>query len=89
VGDALVSFEDAAAVVQKRCAVCHSADPADRTFGIAPGGVAFDTREQIRVMAPRIHVRAVETRTMPPGNKTWLSDAERDLLARWARQSAR
>ena len=39
-------------VVTKRCAVCHSASPADRTFGVAPGGVAFDTPEQIRANPP-------------------------------------
>jgi uncharacterized membrane protein len=84
-----VTLEQATAVVRKRCAVCHSTAPADRSFGIAPGGVAFDTPEQIEALAPRIRVRAVETLTMPPNNRTWMTDAERDLLGRWVRQPTR
>jgi len=49
-----------------------------------PGGpVAFDTPEQIRALAPRIHERAVVTRTMPPANKTRITDEERAMLGRW------
>ena len=81
-----VEFSDAQAIVQKRCTVCHSASPADRTFGAPAGGVAFDTPEQIRAMAARIEARAVVTQTMPPANQTWLTDEERAALGRWARQ---
>ncbi|HEX2091930.1 MAG TPA: urate hydroxylase PuuD [Longimicrobiaceae bacterium] len=84
-----VTFADAQAVVQKRCTVCHSASPADRTFGIAPAGVAFDTPEQIRARADRILARAVETRTMPPANRTWITDQEREVLRRWVTQGGR
>ncbi|HET9984478.1 MAG TPA: urate hydroxylase PuuD [Longimicrobiales bacterium] len=84
-----VTFAEAQAVVQKRCAVCHSATAADRTFGAAPAGVAFDRPEQIRALAPRIRVRAVVTRTMPPGNKTWITPEERAVLGRWVEEGAR
>lgn len=87
-GLAPVTLEEATAVVRKRCAVCHSTSPADRSFGIAPGGVAFDTPEQIEALASRIRVRAVETLSMPPNNRTWMTDAERELLGRWVRQHA-
>lgn len=87
-GLAPVSLEEATAVVRKRCAVCHSTSPADRSFGIAPGGIAFDTPEQIEALAPRIRVRAIETLSMPPNNRTWMTDAERELLGRWVRQQA-
>jgi uncharacterized membrane protein len=83
------TFEQANAVIQKRCAVCHSASPADRTFGPAPGGVAFDTPEQILARVERIRVRAVETATMPPANKTFTTPEERALLGRWIAQGAR
>jgi uncharacterized membrane protein len=43
----------------------------------------FDTRAQIEARAARIRERAVVTRTMPPGNKTNITDAERALLGRW------
>ena len=80
-----VTFEDARHIIDRRCAVCHSARPTDLSFGVAPGGVNFDTREQIEARSARILERAVVTRTMPPANKTNVTDAERALLGRWAR----
>ena len=84
-----VTFAQANAVIQKRCTVCHSADAADRTFGVAPAGVAFDTPAQIRARIDRIRARAVETQTMPPANKTFMTAEERALLGRWIAQGAR
>ena len=78
-----VEFADVEAVIRKRCTVCHSASPAIRTFGAPAAGVAFDSPEQIRMLAPRIHARAVESRTMPPENATFMTEEERALLARW------
>jgi uncharacterized membrane protein len=79
------SFEEAHAIVQKRCTVCHSMAPADRTFGAPAGGVAFDTPAQVRAWTARIEARAVLTETMPPANQTWMTQEERALLGRWAR----
>jgi uncharacterized membrane protein len=79
-----ITFEDAYAVVQKRCTVCHSASPANAAFGAPPVGVAFDTPEQVRAQVARIYVRAIETQTMPPANQTRMTDEERTLLRRWA-----
>ena len=81
-----VSFADARHVIDRRCVVCHSSNPSDLTFGRAPGGVAFDTPDQIAARAARIRERAVVTRTMPPANKTQITDAEREILARWIAQ---
>lgn len=88
-GGGTVTFSQAHAVIQKRCTVCHSADAADRTFGAAPAGVAFDTPEQIRARLDRIRFRAVETQTMPPANKTYMTAEERVLLGRWIAQGGR
>lgn len=78
-----VTFADVRSVIDRRCTVCHSARPSDMTFGAAPGGVTFDTPDEIQSRAARIHERAVLTRTMPPANKTAMTDAERALLGRW------
>jgi uncharacterized membrane protein len=43
----------------------------------------FDTPEQILSRVARIRERAVVTRTMPPANKTHISDEERAILGRW------
>jgi uncharacterized membrane protein len=81
--DAPVTFAEARHIIDRRCAACHSATPTDLTFGAAPGGVTFDTPEEIGTRTPRILERAVVTKTMPPANKTRITDVERDVLRRW------
>ena len=83
VANRTVSFDEARRIIDRRCAACHSAQPSDLTFGAAPAGVLFDTPEQIASRIARIKERAVLTRTMPPSNKTHITDAERAILARW------
>lgn len=83
-----VTFDDARHVIDRRCGACHSAQPSDLTFGAAPAGVTFDTPSQIVAHAARIRERAVVTRTMPPANKTNITDDERALLGRWIDQGA-
>ena len=83
-----VSFPEARRVIDRRCAACHSAAPSDVSFGVAPGGVMFDTPEQILAHVTRIQERAVATRTMPPGNKTNITEEERAILGRWIAQGA-
>ena len=78
-----MTFNEARRIIDRRCAACHSAAPSDLSFGPAPGGVTFDTPEQILAHAARIRARAVMTRTMPPANKTRITDVERALLGRW------
>jgi uncharacterized membrane protein len=86
--NAPVTFAEARHVIDRRCAACHSAHPSDLTYGIAPSGVMFDTPAQIVARAARIRERAVVTRTMPPGNKTRITDEERALLGRWVDQGS-
>lgn len=81
-----VSFADVRSIIDRRCTSCHSGQPSDMSFGAAPGGVRFDTPEQIESRAARIHGRAVLSRTMPPANKTGITASERDLLRRWVTQ---
>jgi uncharacterized membrane protein len=83
-----VTFTEVRRVIDRRCAACHSAAPSDVSFGVAPGGVMFDTPDQILARVTRIQERAVLTRTMPPGNKTNITEAERAILRRWIAQGA-
>lgn len=76
-------FADVRAVLAERCAVCHSETPVMPGFTAPPQNVRMDTPRQIQALALRIRVRAVQQRTMPPGNVTGISDDERDLLRRW------
>jgi uncharacterized membrane protein len=74
-----VSIAQVQGIVEQRCTTCHS--------GIsAPNGIRFETREQIEASAEDIVEQAVRLRTMPPGNSTGMTDAERDLLAGWVAQ---
>ncbi len=78
-----VPDEQAFAIVERRCTTCHSDHPSNPSFPEAPSGVKLDTPERLRAMSTRVWVRAVETRTMPLGNLTGMSDAERDTLGAW------
>ncbi len=83
-----VSFAEVRVIVAHRCAVCHSSAPTMPGIPAAPLGVLLDTPDQIRIRAPRILVRAVETQTMPLGNLTGITPEEREVLGRWVRAGA-
>jgi uncharacterized membrane protein len=81
--NAPVTFADVRHIIDRRCTECHSATPTDPVFRTAPLGVMFDTPEQIYARRARILERAVVTRTMPLGNKTGMTEGERQTLAKW------
>jgi uncharacterized membrane protein len=84
-----VSFIQANEIIHKRCIQCHSSKPTDEVQVVAPGGVKFDTPEEITKMKERIMSRAVLTRTMPQANKTGITDEEREILGAWIEQGAK
>ena len=86
-GDAPVEFAEVRDVFAVRCAVCHSAHPAHELFTAPPAGIAFDSEEEIRARAASIYAVTIETRIMPLGNLTGMTEAERALVGRWARQA--
>jgi uncharacterized membrane protein len=43
----------------------------------------FDTPAQIKRQSPQIMAQAVKTHTMPLGNVTEITDAERSALGSW------
>jgi uncharacterized membrane protein len=86
---ATVSFADARHVIDRRCGACHSMQPSDSTIAAPPAGVTFDLPAQIQAHAARIRERAVVTRTMPPANKTRITDGERAILGRWVELGAK
>jgi uncharacterized membrane protein len=87
--DGAVRFAVAHGIVQLRCVSCHSAQPTDDQFRTAPNNTTFDTPASIRARADLIKLRSVLTPTMPPGNKTGMTEEERRLLGRWIDQGAR
>lgn len=81
--DAPKATDEAFAIVQSRCSMCHAAEPVWEGIGIAPKGVLLDTPEHVAAFAPAIRMQAVLTRAMPPNNLTEMTEPERATLARW------
>jgi uncharacterized membrane protein len=75
-------------VIQARCSVCHSATPTHAAFTTAPAGVILDTADEIKINIPRIMAQAVQTKVMPLGNLTQMTDDERNLIGTWVEQGA-
>jgi uncharacterized membrane protein len=76
VGGPAVSFDRVQQIVTQRCVPCHQG-------ASAPSGVRFETAEEIRSRADDIKRMAVDSRAMPPGNATQMTDEERRELATW------
>jgi len=72
------------AIVEKRCAGCHAAEPTFAAFTAAPGGVALHTPALMRRHADAIIAQSVDTHAMPLGNVTAMTAQERAALAAWA-----
>jgi uncharacterized membrane protein len=86
-GAAAVPFARAQAIVKARCVPCHSSHPTK--VDSAPLGIVFDTPEQIRGQASLIERVAVSSKTMPLGNATGMTQAERDELGAWISRGAK
>jgi len=85
--DRVVTDAEVRTIINARCITCHSSHPTDSTQLISPNGVMFDTQEQLKQHADRIYVRAVQTKTMPQGNKTGITEEERTILGAWIEQN--
>jgi len=70
------TFAQVQAVMTARCVPCHSG-------ASAPLGIRFETRREIEARADDIERQAVQTKAMPPGNATGITDQERQLLGAW------
>ena len=72
-----VTFAQAYEIISNRCVSCHAEKPSDENFDKAPKNVKFDTPRQIKTAAARIRAVSVLTKTMPLGNQTTMTAAER------------
>jgi uncharacterized membrane protein len=85
---ASVSFSQAQPIIAQRCKPCHSAEPTQPGFPVAPQGIMFDTPEQIGGRSQQIYQQAVASTNMPFGNLTNMTQAERDTLGAWVQAGA-
>jgi uncharacterized membrane protein len=78
-----VAYAEIQPILATHCAACHSARPTNPAFASPPNGLVLDSYEHVRAAAARIKVRTVDTETMPMGNTTRMTRAERDKLGAW------
>ena len=84
-----VTLEQVSTIIQNRCVTCHSANPTDTVWKVAPNGVKYDTPEQIYNLKDKIFQRVVVSKNMPfNNNQTEMTQKERDLINCWISQGA-
>jgi uncharacterized membrane protein len=81
-----VRYAHVEAIVQQRCVPCHSTSPT--LTSAPPKGIVLETAAQVQAQAALIKTVAVDSRVMPLGNVTKMTDAERKLLGTWIDQGA-
>jgi uncharacterized membrane protein len=84
-----VSGAEVMQIVRTRCSQCHSSMPTDDVYTAPPNGVKYESIEDIARLKDKILERAVLTKTMPPNNKTGITDNERMLIRCWIEQGAK
>jgi uncharacterized membrane protein len=77
-----VEFAAVQRIVAERCVPCHAASPTEAGFSTAPKGLMLDTPEDILTHVAIIGPQ-VQTRAMPIGNLTGMTDSERSRLLDW------
>jgi uncharacterized membrane protein len=78
------SFEHIQSIVAQRCTPCHSAQPTQPGFAAPPKGVLLDTPDHILAHVSQM-LPQVQTRAMPAGNLTRMTEPERAELLDWMR----
>jgi uncharacterized membrane protein len=74
------------AIVSKHCVMCHAAKPAHESFQEAPKNVILENIDDLKKHAPAIYAQTVQTRAMPLGNQTEMSEDDRTTLGRWLKE---
>ena len=81
-----ITLERIQPILSQRCAECHAARPT--MMSTAPEGVMLDSPDNIMRNAQRLYHEAVQTKAMPLGNVTQMTDGERSEIAQWFEQGA-
>jgi uncharacterized membrane protein len=80
-----VSEAQISKIIATRCVACHASQPTQPGFAAAPLGIVLESPELILNQAERIAF-TVQTKYMPIGNLTGMTDQERATVARWYAQ---
>ena len=85
----IVSFTEVQTIINNRCTACHSSNPTDAIWKVAPNGVKYDTADQIYNLRDKIFQRVVVSKNMPfNNNQTQMTQEERDMINCWINQGA-
>lgn len=71
------------ALMQKHCVMCHATKPTHESFQEAPKNITLETIADIKKHAATISAQTVQTKAMPLGNQTGMTDEERATLDQW------
>ena len=83
IADLDVSDVEVMAIVDKHCTSCHAASPTHESFDTPPKELVLETIDDLYRHAERVKQFTVQTRAMPLGNETEMTDEERDRLGAW------
>ncbi|MGB8038227.1 MAG: hypothetical protein WCF39_09185 [Pseudolabrys sp.] len=81
-----VTDTDALAIASKHCVMCHAAKPAHESFQDAPKGIILESVDDLKKHAATIYAQTVQTRAMPLGNQTDMSENDRATLGQWLKE---
>jgi uncharacterized membrane protein len=84
-GASEVSEAQIAEIIERRCVACHARQPTQPGFVAPPLGIVLESPAEIQNHAERI-AATVQTRYMPIGNLTGMTDQERASVASWFAQ---
>ena len=82
-GDTEVADERVLGIMQTHCTNCHAVKPVFAGFAAPPKDVVLQNLDDLRRYALLVSQHAVQTKSMPLGNMTGMSDEERGLLGAW------
>ena len=80
-----VSEAQISEIIDARCVACHASQPTQAGFVEAPLGIVLETPALILAKADRVAF-TVQSKYMPIGNLTGMTDQERATVARWYAQ---
>ena len=69
--------------MRKHCVMCHAVKPSHESFQEAPKNITLETVDDLKKYAATIYAQTVQTKAMPLGNQTDMTDDERATLGRW------
>ncbi len=76
-------FDEVAAIIPGRCAMCHAREPFYDGIHRAPKNVLLETGADIARAADLIYLHSGVSKAMPPANVSFMEDDERRAVIRW------